>query len=84
MAHYHPAFSGHEPCARVWDPELTARPWRWLRDQFARLGAAQPDGPWQVDPADAAELSGLADAIVTLAPAGIARALPLGGQSASG
>jgi hypothetical protein len=24
-------------------------------------------GPWQVDPADAAELSGLADAIVTLA-----------------
>ena len=67
VAHYHPAFSGNEPCARVWDPELTARPWRWLRDQFARLGAAQPDGPWQVDPADAAELSGLADAIVTLA-----------------
>ena len=35
VAHYHPEFSGHEPCPRVWDPELTARPWRWLRDQFA-------------------------------------------------
>ena len=67
VAHYHPEFSGHEPCPRVWDPELTARPWRWLHDQFARLGAARPDGPWQLDPADAAELSGLADAVVTLA-----------------
>ena len=67
VAHYHPQFSGNEPCPRVWDPELTARPWPWLRDQFARLGAAQPAGPWEVDPADAAELSGLADAVVTLA-----------------
>ena len=67
VAHYHPEFSGHEPCPRAWDPELTARPWKWLRDQFAGLGAAQPNGPWTLDPADAAELSGLADAVVTLA-----------------
>jgi hypothetical protein len=67
VAHYHPEFSGYEPCARVWDPELTTRPWRWLHDQFARLGAAQPKGPWKLDPADAAELSDLADAVVTLA-----------------
>jgi hypothetical protein len=67
VAHYHPEFSGHEPCPRVWDPELTARPWRWLHDQFARLGAARPDGPWELDPADAAELSGLAGAVVGLA-----------------
>jgi hypothetical protein len=67
VAHYHPEFSGYEPCPRVWDPELTARPWRWLRDQLTGLGAAQPDGPWALDPADAAELSGLADAVVTLA-----------------
>ena len=67
VAHYHPEFSGNEPCPRAWDLELTARPWRWLRDQFARLGAAQPNGPWALDPADAAELSGLADAVVTLA-----------------
>ena len=67
VAHYHPEFSGNEPCPRVWDPELTARPWPWLRDQFARLGAARPAGRWEVDPADAAELSGLADAVVTLA-----------------
>ena len=67
VAHYHPEFSGNEPCPRVWDPELTARPWRWLRDQFARPGAAQPNGQWELDPADAAELGGLADAVVTLA-----------------
>jgi hypothetical protein len=67
VAHYHPEFSGHEPCPRVWDPDLTARPWRWLHDQFARLGAARPDGPWELDPADAAELSGLAGAVVGLA-----------------
>ena len=67
VAHYHPEFSGNEPCPRVWDPELTARPWRWLRDQLAGLGAAQPDGPWALDPADAAELSGQAGAVVTLA-----------------
>ena len=67
VAHYHPEFSGDEPCARTWDPELTARPWQWLRDQFGSLGAAQPNGPWELDPADAAELSGLAGAVVTLA-----------------
>ena len=67
VAHYHPEFSGHEPCARVWDPELTTSPWRWLRDQFARLDVAQPNGQWELDPADAAELRGLADAVVTLA-----------------
>jgi hypothetical protein len=66
-AHYHPQFSGNEPCPRVWDPELTAGPWSWLRDQFARPGAAQGNGRWQLEPADAAELSGLAGVIVTLA-----------------
>jgi hypothetical protein len=67
VAHYHPEFSGHEPCPRVWDPELTARPWRWLRDQFAGLGAVQARRPWVLDPADVAELSGLADTVVGLA-----------------
>jgi hypothetical protein len=67
VAHYHPEFSGYEPCPRVWDPELTARPWRWLRDQLADLGAVQAKRPWVLDPADAAELSGLADTVVGLA-----------------
>jgi hypothetical protein len=62
-AHYHPEFAGHEPCARVWDPELTARPWQWLENQFARLG----DGQWELAPADRTELSALAAVIVTLA-----------------
>jgi hypothetical protein len=67
VAHYHPEFSGHEPCPRVWDPELTARPWGWLHDQFADLDAVQAKRPWVLDPADAADLSGLADTVVGLA-----------------
>jgi hypothetical protein len=66
-AHYHPEFAGHEPSPRVWDPELTARPWPWLRDQFAHPGAAPGGGRWHLEPADAAELSGLTEVIVTLA-----------------
>lgn len=66
-AHYHPHFSGSEPCGRVWDRALTADPWRWLRDQFAGLGAAPGREPWPLDPGDATELAGLADQVVTLA-----------------
>ena len=67
VAHYHPRFSGNEPSPRIWDPDLTADPWRWLHDQVAGLGAGPARPAWQLDPEDAAELSGLADAIVTLA-----------------
>ena len=66
-AHYHPYFNGSEPCARVWDPALTADPWQWLADQFASLGAASGHGPWPLDPEDAGDLPGLADQIVSLA-----------------
>ena len=34
VAHFHPEFTGPEPCARVWDPGLTASPWQWLGDQI--------------------------------------------------
>jgi hypothetical protein len=67
VAHYHPRFSGNEPSPRAWDPELTADPWRWLHDQIAGLGAGPGRPAWQLGPGDAAELSALADAIVTLA-----------------
>jgi hypothetical protein len=66
-AHYHPRFNGNEPCGRVWDPALTADPWRWLADQLASLGAASGHEPWPLDPGDASELPMLADQIVTLA-----------------
>ena len=66
-AHYHPRFHGNEPCGRVWDPALTADPWRWLGDQFATLGAAPGQDPWPLDPEDARELPGLADQVVALA-----------------
>ena len=67
VAHYHPWFSGDEPCDRTWDPALAADPWRWLGDQFASLGAAAGQDPWPLDPEDARELPGLADQVVTLA-----------------
>ena len=66
-AHYHPRFNGNEPCGRVWDPALTADPWRWLADQLASLGAASGHEPWPLDPEDASELPMLADQIVALA-----------------
>ena len=66
-AHYHPRFHGNEPSHRVWDPALTADPWRWLADQLASLGAASGHEPWPLDPEDASELPMLADQIVTLA-----------------
>jgi hypothetical protein len=67
VAHYHPQFLGNEPCARTWDPELTADPWHWLRDQIANLGVGRGRKAWQLEPTDAEELSGLADVIVSLA-----------------
>jgi hypothetical protein len=66
-AHFHPQFSGDEPCARVWDPGLTAAPWDWLADRIASLGAAPGRAGWSLDPGDAAELSGLAGQVGTIA-----------------
>jgi len=66
-AHYHPEFSGNEPCSRVWDPELTASPWEWLGDQLTELGGGAGQAGWPLPSSDAAELTGLAASIVTLA-----------------
>jgi hypothetical protein len=68
-AHYHPRFNGNEPTARHWDPALTADPWAWLGEQIASLGAAAEGGGdgWPLDPRDAAELPGLAGAVVAIA-----------------
>ena len=67
VAHFHPEFSGDEPCPRAWDAALTASPWDWLYDQMASAGAASGPGPWPLDPADASELRGLADMVVAMA-----------------
>ncbi len=66
-AHYHPQFTGNEPCARVWDPALTAAPWDWLAGQITSLGAGPGRTAWPLDPGDAAELPGLAGPVVTIA-----------------
>jgi hypothetical protein len=67
VAHFHPEFTDNEPCSRAWDAALTASPWDWLRDQMTTAGAASGHPAWPIDPADASELSGLADTVVTLA-----------------
>jgi len=67
VAHFHPQFSGNEPCPRHWDPALTASPWQWLQDQFASLGAVGGRPAWPVTAEDAAGLRGLAPGIVSLA-----------------
>jgi hypothetical protein len=46
---------------------LTASPWDWLHDQVASAGAASGHGAWPLDPEDASELGGLADAVVAMA-----------------
>lgn len=67
VAHFHPGFSGNEPCPRDWDAVLTASPWDWLSDQVASTGAASGRGAWPLDPEDASELSDLADIVVAMA-----------------
>jgi hypothetical protein len=67
VAHFHPRFSGCEPCPRTWDADLTAGPWDWLHDQVASTGAASVHGAWPLDPQDASQLSGLADMVVAMA-----------------
>ena len=67
VAHYHPQFAGNEPSARYWDAALSADPWTWLGDQITSLGAAAGGAPWALDPADAAELPGLAGTVVATA-----------------
>ena len=66
-AHYHPQFTGNEPSARFWDAALTADPWTWLGDQITSLGTAAGRAAWALDPEDAAELPGLASAVVATA-----------------
>jgi hypothetical protein len=66
-AHFHPSFEGNEPCGRVWDAGLTADPWGWLGEQVASVGAVSGRDAWPVDPADAAEIRGLAGTVVATA-----------------
>jgi hypothetical protein len=84
-AHYHPHFTGNEPSARFWDAALTADPWGWLGDQITSLGAASGGAGWPLEPEDAAELPGLASAVVAIArqsgPAGCRSAAECFGQT---
>src|SRR5271155_2092064 len=66
-AHYHPQFTGNEPSARFWDPALSTDPWTWLGDQITSLGTAAGGAGWPLEAQDAAELPGLASAVVATA-----------------
>jgi hypothetical protein len=66
-AHYHPQFTGNEPSPRCWDTALTSGSWAWLGDQIISLGTAAGGAGWSLDPADAAELPGLASTVVATA-----------------
>jgi hypothetical protein len=67
VAHYHPEFSGNEPCERVFDSRLSASPWEWLHDQLARPGNGPGGQAWPLGPDDAAELGRLAPDVVAVA-----------------
>jgi hypothetical protein len=67
VAHFHPEFTDNEPCVRAWDAALSADPWGWLGDQVETLGTAAGGDGWDIDPADARELRGLAATVVALA-----------------
>ena len=55
-AHYHPRFSGVEPCERIWSPKLTNDAWVWLSEQLShvedRLADAGLDPELAVNDAD--------------------------------
>jgi hypothetical protein len=34
-AHFHPRFSGPEPCERHWEDVVKATPWEWLHDRLS-------------------------------------------------
>lgn len=68
-AHFHPRFSGVEPCERNWADAVKATPWDWLHDQLTDVTAvAKAAGVTLSDPvADAEQIRADAPAIVAVA-----------------
>jgi hypothetical protein len=68
-AHFHPRFTGPEPCERNWAAEIKETPWEWLHGQLGDIAAvAETAGVPLPDPApdteqiraDAAEIVAVA------------------------
>lgn len=68
-AHWHPRFSGAEPCERNWSDEIKATPWEWLHGQLLDITAVAAAGGVELsDPAgDAERVRAEAAAIVAVA-----------------
>jgi hypothetical protein len=62
-AHHHPVFSGWEPGRRVFDPELTASPVRWVGEQLADLEGLLERAGLAGDAQAAADAGALRDAV---------------------
>ncbi|MCW2859474.1 MAG: hypothetical protein JWP48_1182 [Actinoallomurus sp.] len=68
-AHFHPRFTGVEPCERNWADEIKATPWDWLYDQLSDIAAvAAAAGVPLTDPAaDTEQIRADAPEIVAVA-----------------
>lgn len=68
-AHYHPRFSGVEPCSRNWADEIKTTPWEWLHGQLVDITAVAAAGGAQLSNpiADAEQVRADAAAIVAVA-----------------
>ena len=58
-AHHHPAFRGWEPGRRVFDPQLSADPVRWVSEQLADLEGLAKRAGLAADETTAADASEL-------------------------
>ena len=43
-AHFHPCFTGVEPCKRNWADPIKATPWEWLHEQLSDIVAVAETG----------------------------------------
>ena len=80
VAHYHPEFSGHEPCPRVWDPELTARPMAVAPRPVRQPGRGPAGRAVAGGPGGRGGTRRPGRCRRDPGPAGVARSLPLGGR----
>ncbi|MDN3359319.1 hypothetical protein [Actinomadura sp. DC4] len=68
-AHYHPRFSGDEPCERDWAEEIRATPFEWLQGELSDIAAVaeRAGAPLSAAAADAEQIRADAPEIVAVA-----------------
>lgn len=68
-AHFHPRFTGVEPCKRNWADPIKTTPWEWLHEQLSDIVAVAETGGIQIPglAADAEQVRADAPEIVAVA-----------------